>query len=204
MLKDFADRRALEKRASEENRLPPGQSLTLKFPVLHYGPVPTFDQDTWTLRAFGLVEEEKSWTWDQFLQLPTTKVACDIHCVTRWSKLDTEWEGVLFRDFVTLAGVKPEARFVIAHCDYGFTANLPLEVMMDDDVLLAYKYGGKFLDPEHGHPLRTLVPKRYFWKSAKWLRGIEFADTDRPGFWEQAGYHNEGDPWKEERYGRSG
>jgi DMSO/TMAO reductase YedYZ molybdopterin-dependent catalytic subunit len=202
VLKNFKDRRDLEKQATQEGRIPPGQSLTLKFPVLHYGPVPPFDKNTWTLRAFGLVDEEKVWTWDEFQQLPTTKLTCDIHCVTRWSKLDTVWEGVRFRDFVELVGVKPEAKFVIAHCEYGFTANTPLEAMLDDDVLLAYKYDGKFLDPEHGFPLRTLVPKRYFWKSAKWLRGVEFVDKDRPGFWEQAGYHNDADPWKEQRYGR--
>jgi DMSO/TMAO reductase YedYZ molybdopterin-dependent catalytic subunit len=199
MLKRIQDRRELERRVKEEERLPPGQSVTIKFPVLHYGPVPSFDKDTWTLRAFGLVEEEKVWTWDEFLKLPTTRVTCDIHCVTRWSMFDTEWEGVLFRDFVALCGVKPKAKFVIAHCEHGFTTNLPLEVVLGDDVLLAYKYDGEFLTPEHGFPLRTLVPKRYFWKSAKWVRGIEFAAEDRPGFWEQAGYHNDGDPWKEER-----
>jgi DMSO/TMAO reductase YedYZ molybdopterin-dependent catalytic subunit len=202
VLRQFNERREAEKRAAEEGRLPPGQSITLKFPVLHYGPVPPFNKDTWTLRAFGLVDEEKVWTWNEFMQLPTTKVKTDIHCVTRWSKLDTEWEGVLFRDFVELVGVKPEARFVIAHCEYGFTANTPLEAMLDDDVLLAYKYDGKPLEPDHGFPLRTFVPKRYFWKSAKWLRGIEFTDVDRPGFWEQAGYHNDADPWKEQRFGR--
>lgn len=202
MLKNFKDRRDLEKQAAQEGRIPPGQSLTLKFPVLHYGPVPPFDKATWTLRAFGLVDEEKVWTWDEFQQLPTTKLTCDIHCVTRWSKLDTVWEGVRFRDFVEMVGVKPEAMFVIAHCEYGFTANTPLEAMLDDDVLLAYKYDGKFLDPEHGFPLRTLVPRRYFWKSAKWLRGVEFVAEDRPGFWEQAGYHNDADPWKEQRFGR--
>jgi DMSO/TMAO reductase YedYZ molybdopterin-dependent catalytic subunit len=202
VLKQFKDRREEEEQAIKEGRLPPGQSLTLKFPVLHYGPVPPFDKDTWTLRAFGLVDEEKTWNWDEFQQLPTTKITVDIHCVTRWSKLGTEWEGVLFRDFMELVGVKPEAKFVIAHCEYGFTANTPLEGMTDADVLLAYKYDGKFLDPDHGFPLRTLVPKRYFWKSAKWLRGVEFTATDRPGFWEQAGYHNDADPWKEERFGR--
>jgi DMSO/TMAO reductase YedYZ molybdopterin-dependent catalytic subunit len=199
MLKRIQDRRELERRVKEEGRLPPGQSVTIKFPVLHYGPVPSFDKDTWTLRSFGLVEEEKVWTWDEFLKLPTTKVTCDIHCVTRWSMFDTDWEGVLFRDFVALCGVEPKAKFVIAHCEHGFTTNLPLEVMLDDDVLLAYKYEGKFLTPEHGFPLRTLVPKRYFWKSAKWVRGIEFTAEDQPGFWEQAGYHNNGDPWEEER-----
>ena len=196
------DRREIEEQLKAEGRLPPGQSLTLKFPVLHYGPVPKFDPETWTLRAFGLVNEEKTWTWDEFQKLPTTTVRCDIHCVTRWSKFDTVWEGVLFRDFAKLVGVKPEARYVIAHCEHGFTTNLPLEVMLDDDVLLAYKYDGQFLEPEHGFPLRTLVPKRYFWKSAKWLRAVEFSDQDRPGFWEQAGYHNDADPWLEQRHAR--
>ncbi len=195
-------RRDLEEQMQREGRLPPGQSLTLKFPVLHYGPVPSFDAKTWTLRVFGLVNNEKSWTWDEFLKLPTKTVTCDIHCVTRWSKFDTVWEGVPFRHVAELVGVRPEAKFVIAHCEYGFTTNVPLEVMMDDDVLLAYKYDGQFLEPDHGFPLRTLVPKRYFWKSAKWLRGIEFTDRDRPGFWEQAGYHNEADPWLEQRHAR--
>ncbi len=196
------ERIELEKRMKAEGRLPPGQSATLKFPVLHYGPVPPFDPQTWTLRVFGLVNEEKVWTWEEFLKLPTKTITCDIHCVTRWSKFDTVWEGVPFRYIAEVVGVKPEAKFVIAHCEYGFTTNLPLEDMLDDDVLLAYKYDGQFLEPEHGFPLRTLVPKRYFWKSAKWLRGIEFTDRDRPGFWEQAGYHNDADPWKEQRHAR--
>lgn len=199
-----SERRELEKRMIEEGRLPPGQSLTTKFPVLHYGPVPEVDLETWTLRSFGLVEEEKVWTWEEFLKLPTRTVTCDIHCVTRWSKFDTVWEGVPFREFVKLAGVRPEARYVIVHAEYGFTANLPLEVMLDDDVLLAYKFDGKFLEPEHGFPLRTLIPRKYFWKSAKWVRAIEFTDQDRLGFWEQAGYHNEADPWKEQRFARFG
>ncbi len=196
------ERAELEKRMKAEGRLPPGQSATLKFPVLHYGPVPPFDPQTWTLHVFGLVNEEKVWTWEEFLKLPTKTITCDIHCVTRWSKFDTVWEGVPFRYIAEVVGVKPEAKFVIAHCEYGFTTNLPLEAMLDDDVLLAYKYDGQFLEPEHGFPLRTLVPKRYFWKSAKWLRAIEFTDKDRPGFWEQAGYHNEADPWKEQRHAR--
>jgi DMSO/TMAO reductase YedYZ molybdopterin-dependent catalytic subunit len=192
-------RRELEKKVAQQGRLPPGQSLTTKFPVLHYGPVPQYDMSKWTLRAFGLIEKEMTWTWEEFLKLPTKTVTCDIHCVTAWSKFDTVWEGVPFREFVALLGVKPEAKFVIAHCEYGFTTSLPLEVMLDDDVLLAYKYDGQFLEPDHGYPLRTLVPKKYFWKSAKWLRALEFTDKDRLGFWEQAGYHNEADPWKEQR-----
>jgi DMSO/TMAO reductase YedYZ molybdopterin-dependent catalytic subunit len=197
-------RRELEKQAIQENRLPPGQSLTIKFPVLHYGQVPRYDLRTWTLRSFGLVKEEKAWTWAEFSTLPTQLITCDIHCVTRWSKLGTVWEGVPFKAFAELAGMKPEAHYVVAHCEYGFTANVPLNALMDDDVLLAYKYDGQPLEPDHGFPLRLLVPKKYFWKSAKWLRGIEFAEQDQLGFWEQAGYHNDADPWKEERFARWG
>lgn len=197
------DRRNLEERMKREGRLPPGQSATQKFPVLHYGRIPEFDPETWTLRVFGLVETEKVWSWDEFLQLPTQTQTCDIHCVTRWSKFDTVWEGVPFKALVDRVGVRPETRYVIAHCEAGYTTNLPLDVMLAEDVMLAYKYNGEFLDPDHGFPVRTLVPSRYFWKSAKWVRGIEFAAEDRPGFWERAGYHNDGDPWKEERHARS-
>ncbi|MCS6836228.1 MAG: sulfite oxidase-like oxidoreductase [Anaerolineae bacterium] len=185
-------------------RLPPGQSLTEKFPVLTYGPIPPFDPATWDLRVWGEVEKEMRWTWEEFTKLPTVTITCDIHCVTRWSKFDTVWEGVRFTDFIKLFGVKPSAKYVIAHCEYGYTTNLPIESMMDDDVLLAYKYAGQPLEPEHGWPVRTLVPKRYFWKSAKFLRGLEFSAVDKPGFWERGGYHNDGDPWKEERFGRRG
>lgn len=201
---DFLKRRKDEERIKSEGRLPPGQSLTQKFPVLTYGPNARFDADTWDLRVFGEVEQEMRWSWQEFLALPTVSITCDIHCVTRWSKFDTVWEGVRFSDFVKLFGVKPTAKYVIAHCDQGYTTNLPIEAMMEDDVLLTYKYDGKFLEPDHGFPLRTLVPKRYFWKSAKFLRGLEFSPTDKPGFWENAGYHNNGDPWAEERYGRRG
>lgn len=198
-------RKEIEAKLKEEGRLPPGQSLTLKFPVLHYGPVPRTDLNTWTLRAYGLVENEMTWSWEQFQNLPTKKIKTDIHCVTRWSKFDTDWEGVPFRYIAEQAGVKPEANFVIAHAEHGFTANTPLDVMMEDDVLLAYKFDGDFLDPEHGFPVRTFVPRLYFWKSAKWVRGLEFVAEDKLGFWEQAGYHNEADPWKEQRYaGRMG
>jgi DMSO/TMAO reductase YedYZ molybdopterin-dependent catalytic subunit len=144
------------------------------------------------------------WSWKEFTALTTVKITCDIHCVTRWSKFDTVWEGVLFKDFVKLFGIKPTVRYVIAHCDGGYTTNLPVDVMLDEDVLLAYKYEGQPLEPDHGGPLRTLVPKRYFWKSAKFLRALEFSPVDKPGFWENAGYHNDGDPFKEERYGRRG
>ncbi len=200
MLKNFMNRREEERRVRSEGRLPPGQVLTQKFPVLHYGPVPPFNEATWDLRVFGEVENEMRWTWQEFQALPTVQITTDIHCVTGWSKFDTTWEGPRFRDFIRLFGVKPTARYVIAHCEYGFTTNLPLEEMLGDEVLLAWKYDGKLLDPDHGFPLRLLAPKLYFWKSAKWLRGLEFSAEDAPGFWEQAGYHNHGDPWKEERY----
>lgn len=202
MTDNFQRRRDEEQRMQDEGRLPPGQSLTLKFPVLHYGPVPNIDPATWTLSVFGEVEREMSWTWDEFRQIPTVEVSTDIHCVTGWSKFDTVWEGPRLRDFVELFGLTPDARYVIAHAAHGFTTNVPLEDMLDDDVILAWKYNGALLEPEHGFPVRTFVPKRYFWKSAKWLLKLEFSATDKPGFWEQAGYHNDGDPWQEQRYQR--
>ena len=204
MLPDILARRKAEAEMKKAGRLPPGQSLTLDFPVLHYGGVPEFDAASWDLRAFGLVERPQRWSWAEFQALPTVQITCDIHCVTRWSKFDTVWEGVCFRDFMALVGVRPEAKHVIAHCDGGYTTNTPLEIMLDDDVLLASRFNGQPLEAEHGFPLRTLVPKRYLWKSAKWLRAIEFSAVDKPGFWENAGYHNNGDPWTEERLQRRG
>jgi DMSO/TMAO reductase YedYZ molybdopterin-dependent catalytic subunit len=203
-LETVLKRKQEEERMKKEGRLPPGQSLTLDFPVLHYGPTYVFNEAAWDLRVFGLVEKEMRWSWKEFQQLPTVSITCDIHCVTRWSKFDTVWEGVRFRDFMDLFGVKPEAKYVIAHCEYGYTTNTPLESMLDDDVMIAYKFNGQFLEQEHGFPLRTLVPKRYFWKSAKWLRALEFSPVDKPGFWENGGYHNEADPFREERFSRRG
>lgn len=197
-------RRRDEEQMRAQGRLPPGQSLTLDFPVLHVGRTPQFNPATWSLRVFGEVEREMSWTWPEFTALPTVTQTVDIHCVTRWSKFDTVWEGVRFTEFIRLFGVKPTAKYVIAHCDGGYTTNTPMDIMLDEDVMLAYKFDGKPLEPDHGYPLRTLVPKRYFWKSAKWLRGLEFSSVDRPGYWEQGGYHNEGDPFKEERFQRGG
>lgn len=197
-------RRQLEEEMRAAGRLPPGQTLTEDFPVLTYGPTPRFNPDTWTLRAFGAVERDTSWTWAQFQTLPTVKITCDIHCVTRWSKFDTVWEGVPFKHIAELVGVKPEAKHVIAHCEHGYTTNVPLEDMLRDEVMLAMRYDGQPLDAEHGGPLRTLVPHLYLWKSAKWVRGLEFSATDKPGFWEVGGYHNYGDPFREERYGRRG
>lgn len=205
------NRRAEEERLRREGRLPPGQSLTVKFPVLHYGPVPRFDPTTWTFRVWGEVEEERVWTWEEFNQLPRTTVKMDIHCVTRWSKADTVWEGVSVRTLVEQGFIrlKPTAAYVMQHAEYGYTTNLPLEVVLQENFLLATHFNGEPLTPEHGFPLRGVVgaiPGRpdlktpYLWKGAKWLRGLEFMAQDRPGFWEQAGYSNSADVWKEERY----
>lgn len=202
MLSNIFKRKEEEGKMRREGRLPPGQSLTLDFPVLQYGPIQDVDATKWSLRVFGQVEQEMRWNWQEFQQLPVVTVRTDIHCVTRWSKFDTTWEGVRFRDFIALFGVKPEAKYVIAHCAGGYTTNMALKDMMGDDILLAYKFDGEFLAVKHGFPVRTLVPQRYLWKSAKWLTALEFSVSDKPGFWEQNGYHNEGDPFREERYTR--
>ena len=184
-------------------RVPPGQYVTEKFPVLHYGSVPDYKnlQQSWDFRVWGEIEAPRRFTFDEFRALPTAEVHTDIHCVTRWSKLDTTWQGIPFRTLLEhIPPLKPEARHVLAHCEQGYTANVPLDVLMDDDVLLAYRFEGRELDPDHGYPLRLLVPKKYFWKSAKWLRGLEFLAEDQLGFWERYGYNNHADPWKEERY----
>jgi DMSO/TMAO reductase YedYZ molybdopterin-dependent catalytic subunit len=181
-------------------RVPPGQSLTTKWPVLTYGRTPRFDLRTWSFRCFGLVEEEVSWTWEEFQKLPRTEVACDIHCVTRWSRLDNRFEGVHIGEIMKRVRLKPEAHYVMIHADPDYTTNLPLTELVDDDVLLAMSHDGRLLDADHGGPLRLVVPKLYFWKSAKWLRGFEFLDVNPPGFWELNGYHMHADPWKEERY----
>jgi DMSO/TMAO reductase YedYZ molybdopterin-dependent catalytic subunit len=211
MINNSMERKALEEKSKREGRLPPGQSLTLKFPLLHYGLVPAFDPATWDFRAWGEVDEPRHWTWDEFNHLPRTSLTMDIHCVTRWSKLDTTWEGVSVRDLVDkgFISLKPGARYVLQYAEYGFTVNLPLEVVLADNFLLATHFNGTPLSPEHGAPLRGVIgriPGRddlkttYFWKGAKWLRGLEFRQDDRPGFWEQAGYHNEADIWKEQRF----
>ena len=184
----------------QRRRLPPGQYLTEKWPVLHYGSVPRVDLGTWDFKVWGEVEQPIDLSWEQFRALPRKAVHTDIHCVTRWTKLDTDFEGVAPRAVFDLVRPKPSARFVVAHCEQGYTTNLPLDALLDDDVLLADTYGGEPLEPEHGYPLRLMVPKRYFWKSAKWIRGLQMLDHDVPGFWERYGYHNEGDPWREERF----
>ncbi|MDA0999243.1 MAG: sulfite oxidase-like oxidoreductase [bacterium] len=183
------------------DRVPPSQSVTEKWPVLHEGPVPEADLAAWELRVFGEVEEERRFTHAEFTALPASDVHCDIHCVTHWSKMDNVFHGVLFKEFVKTIRLKSTARFVIVHAEGGYAANLPLAACMDDDVLWAWKHDGENLSPEHGWPLRLIVPKRYFWKSAKWVRGVEFLVADKPGFWERNGYHNDADAFKEERYG---
>jgi DMSO/TMAO reductase YedYZ molybdopterin-dependent catalytic subunit len=182
-------------------RLPPGQYLTEKWPVLHAGSVPVTDLATWDFRIWGEVEEPLTLTWDEFDELPKTEHVQDIHCVTRWSRFDMSFRGVHWRDLAPLVRPKPSARFAIAHAEQGFTANVPLASLEDDHALLATEANGEPLSEEHGWPLRLVIPGKYFWKSAKWLRGIELRAADQPGFWERYGYHNDADPWQEERYG---
>jgi len=213
MLNSLLGRREQENVVRKMGRLPPGQSLTQKFPVLHYGPVPPFNPATWDFRVFGLVEEEKRWTWEEFNQLPRRKMVMDIHCVTRWSKFDTPWEGVHIQDLIDQGYLKPkpEARFIMQHCEYGFTVNIPIELALGDQFIMATHLDGQPLDAEHGYPLRGVAGAlpgkpmdendRYFWKGGKWLRGLEFIAQDRPGFWEQAGYSMTANIWKEERFG---
>jgi DMSO/TMAO reductase YedYZ molybdopterin-dependent catalytic subunit len=210
MLKSIFGRKEDEEKVKQEGRLPPGQSLTNRFPVLHYGPVPHFDPSTWDLRVFGEVEEEKRWSWEEFNKLPRSTVTMDIHCVTRWSKFDTDWEGVALKTLVDqgLLKLKPSAHYLLQHCEYGFTVNIPIEVALSPNFLLATHFNGQPLELDHGYPLRGVVghingtdyKTPYLWKGGKWLRGLEFLSKDRLGFWEQAGYHNEADVWKEQRF----
>jgi DMSO/TMAO reductase YedYZ molybdopterin-dependent catalytic subunit len=182
-------------------RLPPGQYLTEKWPVLHAGSVPRTDLDTWDFRVWGEVEEPLTLSWDDLQALPSAEITVDIHCVTRWSRFDTSFRGVHWRELAGLVRPKPAARYVLAHAEQDFTSNVPLAALEDDDALIAYEGDGEPLTPDHRWPLRMVVPSRYFWKSAKWLRGLELLSSDRPGFWERYGYHNEADYWKEQRYG---
>ena len=211
MLKRILSRRQEETEARDMKRLPPGQSLTQKFPVLHYGSVPKTDLSTWDFRVFGLVEQEVRWSWAEFNQLPRTKVLMDIHCVTRWSKLDTTWEGVSVATLIAEGFIqpKPEARYILQHCEQNYTTNTPLELALQPNFLLATHFDGRPLTPDHGYPLRAVIgsfadrsekESAYFWKGGKWLRGLEFLAEDKRGFWEKAGYHNEADPWTEQRF----
>lgn len=182
------------------DRVPPGQTLTEKWPVLTYGPTPRFDPSAWTFRCFGLVAHERTWTWPELLALPRVRVKSDIHCVTRWSRLDNEWEGVPLRAILDAVRPLPAARYVLQHADGGYTTNTTLADLLDDDVVLALKHDGRDLEPDHGGPMRMVIPKLYFWKSAKWLRALELLDVNPPGLWERNGYHMNADPWREERY----
>lgn len=181
-------------------RVPPGQKLTEQWPALHYGSVPKIDSSRWTFTISGLVEKERKLSYKEFLALPMVKVFSDIHCVTGWSKMDNLWEGVGAGVIKELTEILPEAKFITVHSEGGFTTNLTLNDFFQPDVLLAVKHNNQPLTPEHGYPVRLVVPRLYFWKSAKWVIGVEFTDKDKPGFWESHGYHNHGDPWKEERY----
>ena len=186
----------------DPKRIPPGQTLTApdKWPLLHFGPVPKTDLATWSLQVYGEVENPVTLSYEQFKQLPTREITADIHCVTAWSRLGDHWTGVPIQALLELVKPKPDTHYVMAHCEYGYTTSVPLKVLDDEDVLLCYGWNGQDLTAEHGYPLRLFVPKKYLWKSAKWLRGLEFMERNRLGFWEQRGYHDEADPWRETRY----
>jgi DMSO/TMAO reductase YedYZ molybdopterin-dependent catalytic subunit len=182
----------------DPSRIPPGQYVVTDFPVLSAGPTPHTPLDEWSFTISGEVDEPVSWSWEEFTALPTEMVTTDIHCVTKWSKFDTQWKGVSVDRL--LDGVDTESAYVTAWSDGGYTTNLPLEDVTGGRAWVAYEFGGEPLEPEHGGPARLLVPHLYFWKSAKWLRGLTLTPLDEPGFWETAGYHNYGDPWREQRY----
>ena len=202
-----SERKKLEQQRRSEGRLPPGQSLTLKWPVLHEGNVPRVDLRTWDFRIEGLVDKPVRFTWEEFNRLPQTEIQCDMHCVTRWSRFDNRFEGVLFTEVMKLLTLKPaspaggpEARFAMVRGENGYTANLPLVDLMKPATIFAFKHDGEPLSAEHGYPVRLIVPHLYLWKSVKWVRGFELTARDEPGFWEQNGYHIRGDPWKEQRF----
>jgi len=194
------ERKEREQEMVREGRLPPGQSLTLKWPVLHYGSVPHFNPARWDFQIAGLVEKPLRLTWDEFNRLPMKEVTADMHCVTRWSRFDVRWEGVPFAEVMKLVTVKPEARYVMVHAEQGYTANVPLDDLARPTTLFALRHNGEPLPAEHGYPVRLIVPQLYAWKSVKWVRGVEFLPQDAPGFWEQNGYHMYGDPFREQRF----
>jgi len=202
MLFEGNERRELQRRMQQEGRLPPGQSLTLKWPVLHYGSVPRFDPQTWDFRVYGLVRSSLRFTWDGFNALPKVQRTSDFHCVTRWSRFDNRWEGVAVQEVLRRAQPDTKAKYVMVHAEQGFTANIPLADLDREEDILATHHDGQPLTPDHGYPLRLIVPHLYAWKSVKWVRGFELLEQDAPGFWEQNGYHMYGDPWKEQRYSR--
>ena len=186
----------------QEGRLPPGQSLTLKWPVLHYGSVPYFDPQRWDFRVYGVVESPLKLTWEEFNRLPKIQRTSDFHCVTRWSRFDNHWEGVSVQELLRRAKLKANAAYVLVHAEQGYTANIPLVDLDREEVLLATHHDSQPLPLDHGYPLRLIVPHLYAWKSVKWVRSFELLDKDMPGFWEQNGYHMYGDPWKEQRFSR--
>lgn len=200
MLFEGKDRRELERKMKQEGRLPPGQSLTLKWPVLYYGAVPTFDPQTWDLRFYGRVDSPLKLNWKEFNALPKVERTSDFHCVTRWSRFDNRWQGVAFRELLGRARPTPSAAYVLVHAEQGYTANIPLPDLDREEVVLATHHDGEPLSADHGFPLRLIVPHLYAWKSVKWVRGFEFLDHDQAGFWEQNGYHMYGNPWKEQRF----
>ena len=184
----------------KKDRIPPGQKVTEKWPVLHHGEVPSIDISKWVFTVSGMVQKERKIGYEEFMSLPRGKVLSDIHCVTGWSQLNNLWEGVSTSLMRELAHILPQAKFVMVHSTAGFTTNLSLSDFFQSDVLFAIKHNNELLTPEHGYPVRLVVPRLYFWKSAKWVVGVEFMEKDKRGFWESRGYHNHGDPWKEERY----
>lgn len=188
------------KTKNDDPRVPPGQRLTKGWPVLHASPIPTFNPALWQFRIWGLADREIEWSWDEFRALPSVSIDADFHCVTGWSKLDNRWEGVSFRHIAEAAGVSSEAKHALIYAPYGYTANIPLEVLLDDDVLFAWSHDGEDLTPEHGFPLRLIVPKRYAWKSVKWANGVQVIARDVRGYWEERGYHNDAEPFAEQRY----
>ena len=201
MTLSFLRRRPNAREQAVADRLPPGQYLTEKWPVLHYAGVPRVDLTSWDFRIDGLVEQPLRLTYDELQQLPRTEIQADIHCVTRWSLLDSTWGGIALTEVLKLVRIKPQATHVLVHAEHGYTTNLELDDLLRAENMLVDTRNVEPISPEHGWPLRLFVPHLYFWKSAKWVRGFEFLDRDRPGFWESFGYHNHGDPWKEERYG---
>ena len=202
MLFEGNERKQREQEMRQAGRLPPGQSLTLKWPVLHYGSVPRFDPAKWDFHVWGMVENPVKLTWDEFGHLSRSESTSDFHCVTRWSRFDNRWSGVSVRELLNRAQPKPEATYVLVHAEQGYTANVPLADLLHDNVLLATHHDGEPLPLDHGYPLRLIVPHLYAWKSVKWVRGFELLDHDQAGFWERNGYHMYGDPWKEQRFSR--
>jgi DMSO/TMAO reductase YedYZ molybdopterin-dependent catalytic subunit len=202
MVMSFFDRQReiVKEMGYDPNRLPPGQYITDRFPVLHVGDVPTYKEGEWSLKVGGLVDNEFVMTYDDLLAMPSITMTVDIHCVTKWSQFDMTWRGVRVRDILQRAGIQPNATHFMGHAEFGYTANLPLEDVMGDNAIVAYEYEGEPLEPIHGGPVRLVVPHLYFWKSPKWLRGMELRDSDEPGFWERNGYHMYGDPFQEQRF----